>query len=82
MFTHRYAGSQLARERNAKCWHKPASSTWCASSASTPRQAGAHSGRPADHPPAQAHPPSHAPLMTRTAAASRHPNWQDPSWPR
>ena len=46
MFTHRYAGSQLARERNAKCWHKPASSTWCASSASTPRQAGAHSGRP------------------------------------
>ena len=41
MFTHRYAGSQLARERNAKCWHKPASSTWCASSASTPRQAGA-----------------------------------------
>ena len=45
MFTHRYAGSQLARERSAKCRHKPASSAWCASSASTPRPPGPHSGR-------------------------------------
>ena len=38
-------------------------------------------GRPADDAPARAHPPSGAPLMNRTAAASSHPSWADPSWP-
>ena len=31
--------------------------------------------------PAKAHPPSRAPRMNHTAAASSHPNWGDPSWP-
>jgi len=35
MFTHPYAGSQLARERSAKCWHNRASSAWCARPASS-----------------------------------------------
>lgn len=36
-------------------------------------------GRRADDPPAQAHPPSGAPLMNHTAAASTYPSWADPS---
>jgi len=82
MFTHRYAGSQLARERSAKCRLAQAGQQRLVRQLREHATATRPSQRSADHPPAQAHPPSHAPLMTRTAAASRHPNWQDPSWPR
>jgi len=83
MFTHLYVGSQLARERQREMQAQ-------ADQQRLVRQLREHAkanpaltaGRAAAHPAAQAHPPSHAPVMTRTAAASSHSNWEDPSWPR
>lgn len=80
MFTPLYRAASSPAGGSAKYWHRPASSAWCASSACTPGHPGVPgAGRPADDPPARAHPPGRAPRITRTAAASSHPDWQDPS---
>jgi hypothetical protein len=82
MFTHPCIGSQLATEPQREMLAQAGQQRLVRHLREHARASRrAERGRPADDPPAQAHPPSGAPHMNRTAAASSHPSWADPSWP-
>jgi hypothetical protein len=83
MFTHPYLGSQLARERQREMQAQAGQQRLArqlrehARATRRSQRAGWRITRLLKRAR-----PATLSLMTRTAAASSHPNWQDPSWPR
>ena len=78
MFTQPNMGSQLTPERQREML-APAGHQRLVRQLHEHTTASRRAARLADDAPAQRHPPSGAPLMNHTAAASSHPSWADPS---
>ena len=79
-FTHLSTGGQLDRQRQRDLLARADQQRLVRQLREHARTSRRTERAAADHPRAQAHPPSDAPRVNHAAAASSHPNW-GPLWP-